>query len=72
MNLDWVPIDSSVFSAAAYDARRAHLYLWFHSGKIYRYLAFPKELYQELLAAASKGRYFGERIREEFAYELVR
>jgi len=71
MGVDWVPVDSSVFNAVAYDDRRWHLYLRFHTGKIYRYLEFPQEQYDELLGAESKGRYFADRIREDFGYELV-
>jgi hypothetical protein len=33
----------------------------FHSGKIYRYFDFPPDLYEELLAADSKGTYFAEK-----------
>ena len=69
--LDWVAVESSVFTSAAYEADNRQLYLRFHSGDIYRYFDFPPEQYEEFLAADSKGRYFGHKIRDRFHYELV-
>jgi hypothetical protein len=71
-SVDWVSVVSSVFSAAAYDPDRGQLYLRFHSGKVYRYLEFPPEQYDEFLAADSKGRYFARHIRGQFRDEEVR
>lgn len=67
--IDWVPVDSSVLKAAAYLARRRWLYLMFQSGEIYRYFDFPAPQYRDLLAAQSKGTYFGKHIRNHFEYE---
>jgi hypothetical protein len=47
------------------------LYLKFRSGDIYRYFGFPREQYNEFLAADSKGRYFAHRIRDKYEYEQV-
>ncbi len=63
---------SSVFSSAAYNPDRRQLYLRFHSGKVYRYLEFQAEQYDEFLAADSKGRYFATHIRGQFRDEEVR
>lgn len=70
--MKWTPVESSVFYAAAYAESQARLYLLFHSGEVYRYFDFPQWQYQEFLAADSKGRYFGDRIRGRFRYERIR
>lgn len=70
--MDWVAVVSSVFTAAAYDSDKRQLYLRFRSGKVYRYLGFPSEQYDEFLAADSKGRYFAHRVRGQFRDEEVR
>jgi hypothetical protein len=70
--MKWTPVESSVLWAAAYAEGRALLYLLFRSGEVYRYFEFPQWQYQEFLAADSKGRYFGGKIRGRFRYERVR
>lgn len=69
--MEWVSVDSSVFTSAAYNPDRRQLYLRFHSGKVYRYFEFPPDQYDEFMAADSKGRYFGTRIRGQFRDEEV-
>jgi hypothetical protein len=70
--VEWVPLESSVFTAAAYRADAQQLYLRFHEGNVYRYFACPRSVYKELLAAESKGRYFAQHIRNGFRCERVR
>ena len=62
--MHWVSLDSSALKAATYLADQRMLYLKFQSGEIYRYFDVPLELYQEFIAAESKGTYFGQSIRE--------
>jgi hypothetical protein len=69
--MNWIPVDSRAFAAVAYRGGRWQLYVRFHSGKIYRYLDFPRHQFDELLAAESKGTYFAEDIRGKFLYEEV-
>jgi KTSC domain len=71
-SMNWVSVDSSVFASVAYRGGQRQLFLRFHSGKVYRYLGFPPDQYDELLAAKSKGEYFAESIRGKFLYEEVR
>jgi KTSC domain len=72
MSMEWVLVESSVLAAAAYADHERLLYLEFRSGAIYRYFDFPKQKYDELLAADSKGQYFSWQIRDRFLYEQVR
>lgn len=66
------PVESSVLATVGYDARRRLLEIKFHSGAIYRYLEVPEEIHSRLLAAESKGHYFGAAIRGKFRSELVK
>ena len=69
--VEWVPIESGLFSSAAYRASVRQLYLRFQDGKIYRFFECPVAVYSEFVAAASKGRYFSQQIRNRFRYEMV-
>jgi hypothetical protein len=69
--VEWVPVASGLFSSAAYRASVRQLYLRFQDGKIYRFFDCPVAVYSEFVAATSKGRYFSQRIRSRFRYEIV-
>jgi len=71
-SVNWVSVDSSVFTSAAYLHGKRLLYLRFHSGDIYRYFDFSPDQYDEFVAADSKGEYFAYNIRDKFRYEQVR
>lgn len=70
--VEWMPVESGLFSSAAYRAGLRQLYLRFHDGKIYRFFDCPVTVYNEFVAAASKGRYFSRQIRNHFRYEMIR
>jgi hypothetical protein len=38
--MEWLPLESSVFTSAAYDRDRPVVYLRFHSREVYRYFDF--------------------------------
>jgi hypothetical protein len=46
--------------------------LEFRDGAIYRYFAVPAAVYDDLLAADSKGSYFNKQIRGLFRHILLR
>jgi hypothetical protein len=69
--VNWVTVESSVFTSAAYRNDERQLYLRFHDGDIYRYFEFPRQQYDEFLVADSKGQYFAHNIRNRFRYEQV-
>lgn len=69
--MEWVPIKSRLFASVRYAAERQELYLRFCNGDIYCYFRCSAELYNEFLAAESKGRYFSQKIRNQFRYEQV-
>ena len=72
ITVDWVSLESSVFTAVAYRAGAQQLYLRFHEGNVYCYFACPRSVYKALLTAESKGRYFAQHIRNGFRCERVR
>jgi lysyl-tRNA synthetase class 2 len=59
---------SSVIRRFAYDASRRVLDIEFVSGRRYRYRAVPPPVAEAFQGAASKGRFFNARIRDNFAF----
>ena len=55
-----------------YDDEAGELDITFTSGKIYRYLEVPAEIYDGLLDAESKGEFFNASIKDEFVCSEVR
>ena len=70
--LERMPVQSSDLASVGYDERRRLLEIEFCSGGIYRYSDVPREIFDGLLAAESKGRFFATRIRPRFNYERVK
>lgn len=51
------PVESSMIQAVGYDPKTRILEVLFNSGRTYRYEGVPTEVYDELMAADSKGQY---------------
>jgi hypothetical protein len=64
--MDPVPVDSTLLLWVAYSPEQHRLRLKFRSGEIYDYAQVPQTIYQDLLTADSKGRYFNHHIRDAF------
>src|SRR5581483_465908 len=69
--VEWISVESGLFSSAAYRASVRKLYLRFQGGKIYRFFECPVAVHSEFIAATSKGRYFSQQIRNRFRQEIV-
>jgi hypothetical protein len=65
-------VQSSVMTFVKYDHDAWELDITFTSGKTYRYLEVPAEIYDGLLDAESKGEYFNDTIKDAFVYSEVR
>ena len=63
-------VDSSLIRSVTYGAD-ATLIVRLHRGAVYRYFTVPRTVFEELLAAASKGAYFSRHIRDGFPYQRV-
>ena len=59
---------SSSMRSVGYDESDQILEIEFVSGGIYRYFGVPREVYQRMLDAPSKGAYFLEHIKDEYQY----
>jgi KTSC domain len=69
--MEWLPLESSVFTSAAYDQDRQILYLRFHSREVYRYFDFSPAQYSRFLQTESKGKYFSDHIRDRFPCQRI-
>lgn len=57
-------IESSVIRSVGYDPSSKTLEIEFEPGdRVYQYFDVPEAVYQELLAAPSRGHFFNERIK---------
>ena len=61
-----------MMKAVDYDDDSKELDITFVSGKTYRYIDVPPEIYIALLDAESQGQFFNEQIKDEFLYSEVR
>jgi len=52
-----IPVKSKSVASVGYDSRERILEVEYHGGKIYDYLQVPPLIYEELMAAQSKGRF---------------
>lgn len=70
--MKYVPVVSSNLSAIAYDETGKILGVRFTHGGEYRYRGVPLSVFQGLLGAASKGRYFDAFVKKAgYAYSRV-
>ena len=70
--MEWVAVKSRMLVAVAYSSDWQQLYLKFRSGDIYCYREVPRERFDELLAADSKGQYCRRHILNQYRYERIR
>lgn len=67
-----IPIESSALATVGYSQRRRALEIEFRNGAIYRYLEVPPAVYQALLEAPSKARFYDQNIRRRYRSMHVR
>jgi hypothetical protein len=63
------PVTSDSLQAVGY--REGTLEVEFTTGTVYQYFDVPDRVYEELMAAESKGGFFNRRIRDHFRYARV-
>lgn len=68
--MDMIPVSSSDLASVGYEYDT--LYIRFNSGGLYAYYGVPVEVYNELLSASSKGKYFHARIKNLYSYKRIR
>lgn len=65
-------VTSTHLSKVRYDNRSKMLTVWFSDSSIYEYANVPRNIYDNLLAAPSKGKYFNKNIRLSYKYSKVK
>ncbi len=64
-------VDSTNISSIGYDENSNTLELEFHSGGVYQYFDVPLAVYNGIINAGSKGKYFAHHIKGYFRYVKV-
>ncbi|HEY8835088.1 MAG TPA: KTSC domain-containing protein [Chthoniobacterales bacterium] len=67
-----VPVESTALATVGYSKRLRALEIEFRNGAIYRYLEVAPEVYEALLHARSKARFYDENIRRKYRSLHVR
>jgi hypothetical protein len=70
--MNYVPVSSTNIAAIAYDEDGRTLGVQFTNGGEYWYHRVPRPVYEGFVGAESKGRYFGEFVRNAYACAKVR
>ncbi len=61
---DRVPVQSRSLASVRYNPETSTLEIEFLNGSIYQYFGVPRDVYENLLNAASKGSYFDQYVRK--------
>lgn len=69
--VDMVPIQSSNLRAAGFDEETSELTVAFRSGKRYVYKGVPNGTLEQLLSAASAGKFFNDNIKDVYESEEI-
>jgi hypothetical protein len=65
-------VESSAIEAVDYDHAGQQLDIELTTGRVYRYVDVPRDVYEAFMAAESKGRFYNDHIRDEFLCERLR
>lgn len=66
-----ISVVSRDLKSIGYDEAANVLEIEFNSGSIYNYFSVPQQIYNELMEAPSKGKYFHAYIRPVFRYQKI-
>lgn len=69
--MDRIQVVSSNIRSVGYEADIEILEIEFTSGNIYQYFDVPEREYEELMNAASIGKYFNRKIKDNYRYRQV-
>lgn len=69
--IDYTKLDSSVISFVAYDKTNEILLVVFNTSSIWMYYNVPIDIYKNLIAAGSAGKYFNLNVRHKYADECL-
>lgn len=64
--MELTAIESSNIKAVGYNDDEQELHVQFNSGKTYSYAEVPQQVYDDFMAAESKGKFFFASIKSKF------
>ena len=67
--MQMIPVSSSDLAAVGYAGTT--LWITFHSGGTYEYSGVPQSVYEALMNAGSKGKYFHAYIKRSYPYRKI-
>ncbi|MCS6795434.1 MAG: KTSC domain-containing protein [Raineya sp.] len=67
-----IAVESSMIASVGYDEENEILEVEFNSGQVYQYFEVPREVFDELLQAESKGRYMKNSVIDCYPYTKVK
>lgn len=62
--MDRILVSSTNLISIGYDETTSILEVEFHKAGVYQYFGVPADVYEQLMAASSKGAYFNESIKK--------
>jgi len=65
------PVNSTNINSIGYDSVNQILEIEFQSGGIYQYPNVPESVYNKLMLAESKARYFHMNIKDTYSYRRI-
>lgn len=65
-------VSSTSIKSVGYNLLSSSLEIEFHSGSVYSYRNVPERVYNQLMAASSKGTYFNRHIKDVYNYRKVK
>lgn len=69
--MDRKRVDSSNIESIGYDSLSQTLEIEFQNGHIYQYFDVPEQIYLNLMAAGSHGKYFSASVKGYFRYARI-
>jgi KTSC domain len=66
------PVTSSVVAAIGYDSKFQWLEIELKTGSLYLYREVPAHTHQAFMAALSKGTFYNQYVRDDYAFVRVR
>jgi len=66
--IEMQPVSSSNIASIGYDEETHQLKVEFIGGRVYTYYEVSREVYQELMASESKGKYLHQYIKGVYTY----
>ena len=70
--MEMVRVRSSNLYSVGYDLDSSTLQIKFRNGRVYKYSGVPEHIYDSLMSAGSKGKYFHRKIRDNYPTKRIK